>query len=212
MKIELRINLAAICRWERLTDRSFATLDMTNEGDLMRLLYCASPSAIEEEHTFEIFEQTLHSSKNLMSNALYALNRHNAYIEQFRHAAEHAPAPDNADTPERISAVVARLIVQGGMSPEYVLEKMPIDDLTMYADALSESFKREEESRRLWCFLGLIPHVKEGAIKTPKDLYRFPWEEAEIASKAEDDLAKLRQSNAEFKQQLQAAKWKQFKA
>lgn len=211
MKIELKLNIAAIIRWERLTDRSFATLDLGDEDDVLRLLYCASKDAIESESTYEVFANAMRGSKRMLNAALRAINRHNAYIAQFQHAEPKGQSNAKNDNPERIGAIAARLIVQGGMSPDFVLNNMPLDDISVYAEALSEQFKREEESRRLWTFFSVLPHVKEGALKTVKDLYRFPWEEAEIASRAEADLAKLRATEHEFREQLKTAEWKQFK-
>lgn len=205
--MQINLNLAAFVRWEQLSNRSFATLDYGDEDDLLRLLYCACNGNVEGKHPFERFVTVLKRSPEELASAIRELQEQNAFVAQFQRNNPEEQAPSSDEDPERLGAIVSRLIIQGGMPPQYVLEEMPLQDLSMYAEALSEKFKQEQEQARLWTFIQIQPHIEKGKIKTPKDLYRFPWEERAIAARAADELKHLRETATEFNDRLRTAKW-----
>lgn len=207
MKIHLKINIAAVIRWEQLCDRAFSTLDYECEEDVARLIYCASDEARADNVTFDTFATLLERNADLRRSALRELARANAYAAQFQRGAAEEESADRADEPERFSSIAARLVIEGGLQPDYVLNDMPLADVVMYAEAIGERFKREEESRRLWCWLSMRPHIAKDALRRPKDLYPFPWEQAAIAARADAEKKHLRETFDDFNEKLRAAKW-----
>lgn len=59
---------------------------------------------------------------------------------------------------------------------------------------------REDESRfrleqnRIMTFYNIIPHIKQGSIKKPSDLYRLPWDPDEHVRVTPEEFKKLTQS------------------
>lgn len=213
MDLKLHICLAAIIRWEQLTDRSFATCDYSNEEDLLRLIYCAAEDSIAGKHPFDRFVRVVRDNPSVLAAAIREMQEQNAFTAQFQRATKASidtPAKKE-DNAERLGTIAAQLIVQGGMPPHYVLQEMPLQDLSLYAEALSDRFKQEQESARLWTFIQIQPHIEKGKYKTPKDIYRFPWEERAIAARAESEVKHLRETVAEFNGRLRNAQWKTAK-
>lgn len=206
---KIKLNIAALIRWEQLADRPFSSFNDGDEEDVLRLLYCASTDAMRDLHTFETFRTALESQPRHLRDLARALARANAFVAQFQRIAQ-SQTSDESEGGERIGTIAARLIVRAHIDARYVMEEMPLADIALYADALAEQFKQEEESRRLWTWLGMRPHLAKDAVRTPQDLYRFPWEEVRRVDVAAE-RAKIEAKQDEFKKQLAAAEWNVYK-
>lgn len=180
-----------------MTGRSFMEIDFSNEEDMLRLLYCATVIHLTEPYTFEQFALTL-ENKRVLSASIRAVEAYNAFAHQFaRKPSESEAERDDADTTP-ISRVAAKLIVTGGLDARYVLDEMLVEDLPMYLDALSERIKQEEESRRLWTFHAIRPHVNGNKINSPTKIHTFPWELEDQVCKAKEDMEKNEETLRRF--------------
>ena len=53
-------------------------------------------------------------------------------------------------------------------------------DLPLLINAYDQKKKEQMESSRLWTYLTILPHIESKKIKSPVDLFPFPWEIEEI--------------------------------
>ena len=72
-----------------------------------------------------------------------------------------------------LSSLLASLVIQGGISPEYLLDRAELWELPLYAKALAEHNTDKAAANRLTHFFLLAPHTA-GKIKTPQELYSLP--------------------------------------
>lgn len=197
MKIKTRLTVEAIVRWEQMTGRSFLRIDFSDEGDMRKLLYCATVVCADTPFAYAEFAQTL-ENKKIVAAALRSLSLYNDFTAQFaRTEAAEADRPETPGAQETtIGAVAARLIVTGGMDARYVMHEMLVQDIPLFIEALNERIRHEEESRRLWTFHTMRPHIDGRKIKNPQQIHLFPWEAEEAERKAREEMER---NEAEFR-------------
>lgn len=210
MKIDFKINLNVAIRWELLADRPFFSLDYSNEEDVLRLCYCAAIEADPSmQSTFETYRKTFDASPKVAKATMRAVSSYNRWATQFNanKITLSADATTGDEEPERIERVVAYLVVRGGMDPNYVLRDMPIEYVRIFMEGIAEQTRQELENQRLWTWLTIKPHVDKNALRTPDQLYRFPWEAERVSARAVSDLKHLRATEKDFAEKLKSVKW-----
>ena len=211
MNIKSRLDIEAVIRWEQMTGRSFFCMDFSNEDDMRRLLYCATVSGVAEPFTFEVFEQTL-KNKKIVAAAIRSLTAYSAFTAQFARK-ENTTGNGSADTAQEVTigSIAAKLIVSAGIDAHFVMHEMLVEDMPLYIEALNDKIRHEEESRRLWTFYSILPHVNAKKLKTPQKLHLFPWEAEEAARRAQEELARSEQEFYRFMRgemiDLNAVQW-----
>lgn len=168
------LTIKALIRWEQLRGRSFNFFEPTDAEDVTALLYVY---ALAQGHfcTLEEFRMVVDSKAPSIDELGKRLEREQAVANQFIAKVSQADEADEAGEPMTIQQVAAHLIA-AGLSPRYVLEEMELCDLTALMQAVRDRRKDELQSQRLWTFFSMLPHVGKGALKTPQDLFTFPWE------------------------------------
>lgn len=211
MDIKSRLDIEAVIRWEQMTGRSFLSMDFSNDEDLRRLLYCATVTCAAKPFTFEVFEQTL-NNKKIVDAAIRSLSVYSAFTAQFSRKQDmvsHGVA--DAAQEVTIGSIAAKLIVSAGIDAHFVMHEMFIEDLPLYIEALNDRIRHEEESRRLWTFYTILPHIDAKKLKTPQKLHVFPWEAEDVARRAQEELARSEQEFYRFMRgemiDLNAIKW-----
>ena len=212
MDIKSRLDIEAIVRWEQMTGRSFLHMDFSDENDMRRLLYCATVACAAEPFTFDVFEQTLQSEK-IVAAEVRSLTAYSAFAAQFSRKQKIAGKSDACATQNvTIGSIAAKLIVSAGMDAHFVMHEMLVADLPMYIEALNDKLRHEEESRRLWTFYAILPHVDGKKLKNPQKLHIFPWEAEEAARKAREELVRSEQEFRRFMNgeliDLNAVQWR----
>jgi hypothetical protein len=66
-----------------------------------------------------------------------------------------------------------------GINPEYFLDEMSISEVTAIYKAKAEYDRAGWEQTRLISFFSVVGFQGTKTIKTPHDLYRFPWDNKE---------------------------------
>lgn len=210
MTVNLKINLDAAIRWEKMTDRPFTSLDYGNEEDLVRLCYCASIAADTTIDTpFKTYRKAFETSSKVSKATLQAIRRLNAFMSQFQTMKldKDVKIDEITDEPERIERVASYLIVTGGMDARYVLYDMPLEYISIFVEGVAERTRQQMENERFWTWLLLKPHDAKNAYPTPKRLMTFPWEREENASKAVSEAQKLRDTMGDFAEKLKSVTW-----
>lgn len=189
------LSIRGIIRWEALSGRSFYLLDSESEEDIRMLGYAVSGSTQPYDEW----------SGYVGAHFFETLSAELACWEQYIPKSEgSAPSSGGDDIePVRIGDIVADLIVSGGVDAKWVYDEMTFLELHHLQGALERRMRYSLEDSRLWCFLGLLPHVKSGTLKEPKDLYPFPWEQAvgrgEPFMNDEDIEARIREIEEAYK-------------
>ena len=197
MDIKSRLDIEAIVRWEQMTGRSFLHMDFSDENDMRRLLYCATVTCSAEPFTFDVFERTLQSEK-IVAAEIRSLTSYSAFTAQFSRKRDVYKSETDAMQDVTIGSIAAKLIVAAGMDAHFVMHEMLVEDLPMYIGALNDKLRHEEESRRLWTFYAVLPHVDCKKLRNPQKLHIFPWEAEEAARKAREELVRSEQEFYRF--------------
>lgn len=199
----MRLTISSTIRWEKLTGASFATVDFSSEEDLLQLLYCCHSESELDYATYELFKKAMADAPKALQKSLKALASYQSYVAQFQRDIKEADAArKESDDAPRMSEVAARLIITGGMDAGFVLYELPVEDIGIYIKELGEKLKREEESRRLWTYLSIIPHVSKEAMRSkmrsPQTFYPFPWEAEELAAQSRRNIEENKDTFEKF--------------
>lgn len=164
--------------WEQMTGRSFSEADFSDEEDVRKVQYCSCVAYADEPFTYGEFV-TMLSSRRVAASVAKAMARYNDFVSQFIPAHAMPRADGDAAPHPRMGQIAARLIAHG-MDAHFVLDEMSVAELPLYVEALDDVFKQQEESRRLWTFYSIMPHVDARKLRTPQHLCRFPWERRDV--------------------------------
>lgn len=215
MTVNLKINLDAAIRWEKLTDRPFTSLNYADEEDFVRLCYCATLAADPTiDQTFESYRKAFETSKKMSKATMQSIKRFNAFMAQFQTItlSGDVKIDEITDEPERIERVASYLIVTGGMDAHYVLYDMPLEYIQMFVEGVAERTRQQMENSRFWTWLLLKPHDAKNAYPDPRQLMTFPWERASIEAEAARNIERHKEEiNAFFEGKLfdpSKVKWK----
>ena len=176
----MKLTMRAIVRWEQLLCKSFANMDYANEYDMEALMYCVALSSNKITCTLTEFVSTL-VNKNLSTSMARSLARESAVMGQF--SAKETDEQESEGAGGFIKELVAMLIM-AGMDAHFVMDEMPLCDLPLFVEAYQNKKKEQMESDRLWTYLNILPHVDGKKLPSARELYPFPWEEAEMEKEA----------------------------
>lgn len=185
-RINAKLTLKSIIRWEQLRNKSFSLMDYSDKDDVDTLLYATTINALSEPYTFEVFRQTLVNEK-IVRELVTTLESESKMLAQFNRKQSEESNPEESGNFPMIGTLISTLIMSG-LDAHYVLNEMELCDIPMYIEACDRQKKEQMESSRLWTYLTILPHVDAKKLKSPRDLYTFPWEEDEIRSKAEQAM------------------------
>ncbi|MBQ3981199.1 MAG: hypothetical protein II631_04040, partial [Treponema sp.] len=89
-----------------------------------------------------------------------------------------------------ISDLASRLVVNVGLSPEYVYNQMELWQMQDIFNAYEEKEHRRLEEQRLWTYLLLMPSLDSKKKITPEQILPFAWDEDNKAKAVQDDFKK----------------------
>lgn len=177
-----KLTLRAVLLFEKLTARSFSSLSIIDEEDAVTLLYCLQ--RCEEGGSvlpLDVWKQVLESES--VKSGLYA--RLERTLEAMiplsftsSEGATSAEVEDNGDAPD-FTSIAGMLVVDGGLSPSYVMDTMELWEIPAFLDALDRKKKEHLEHQRLFTWMTMMPHLSSDSVGSPEELLPFPWEQAE---------------------------------
>jgi len=177
-----KLTLRAVLLFEKLTARSFSSLSILDEEDAVTLLYCLQ--RCEEGGSvlpIDVWKQVLESES--VKGELYA--RLERTLEAMiplsftsSEGATSAEVEDNGDAPD-FTSIAGMLVVEGGLSPSYVMDTMELWELPAFLDALDRKKREALEHQRLFTWMTMMPHLSSDSVGSPEELLPFPWEQAE---------------------------------
>ena len=177
-----KLTLRAVLLFEKLTARSFSSLSILDEEDAVTLLYCLQ--RCEEGGSvlpIDVWKQVLESES--VKSELYA--RLERTLEAMiplsftsSEGATSAEGEDNGDAPD-FTSIAGMLVVEGGLSPSYVMDTMELWEIPAFLDALDRKKREAIEHQRLFTWMTMMPHLSSDSVGSPEELLPFPWEQAE---------------------------------
>ena len=177
-----KLTLRAVLLFEKLTARSFSSLSILDEEDAVTLLYCLQ--RCEEGGSvlpLDVWKQVLESE--LVKSEIYA--RLERTLEAMiplsftsSEGATSAEGEDNGDAPD-FTSIAGMLVVDGGLSPSYVMDTMELWEIPAFLDALDRKKREALEHQRLFTWMTMMPHLSSDSVGSPEELLPFPWEQAE---------------------------------
>lgn len=175
-----QLTLRAVLLFEKLTARSFSSLSILDEEDAVTLLYCLQ--RCEEGGSvlpLDVWKQVLESE--VVKSELYArLERTLEAMIPLSLPEGTAPTEetDEATSPD-FTSIAGMLVVEGGLSPSYVMDTMELWEIPALLDALDRKKKEHLEHQRLFTWMTMMPHLSSDSVGSPEELLPFPWEQAE---------------------------------
>lgn len=186
-KYDIRLTFRAMCMYEAMTEKSFFDLDMDDSEAVIRALYCMFISSTGLRMTLDVFINLINDAQ-VFKWLSYEFEKIGKFNGQFASKKDEKKA--GAEEKKGKSEMKARdlagfLIVRCGMSPEYVYDRMQYYEIEDYMRAYEAQQKDMYERERLWTYIGISPHIDSKKIKSPEDILKFPWENAEKKSELE---------------------------
>ena len=175
-----KLTLRAVLLFEKLTARSFSSLSILDEEDAVTLLYCLQ--RCEEGGSvlpLDVWKQVLESEA--VKGELYArLERTLEAMIPLSLPEGTSPTEEtDEDTSPDFTSIAGMLVVEGGLSPSYVMDTMELWELPAFLDALDSKKREALEHQRLFTWMTMMPHLSSDSVGSPEELLPFPWEQAE---------------------------------
>jgi len=175
-----KLTLRAVLLFEKLTARSFSSLSILDEEDAVTLLYCLQ--RCEEGGSvlpLDVWKLVLESES--VKGELYArLERTLEAMIPLSLPEGTAPTEEtDEDTSPDFTSIAGMLVVEGGLSPSYVMDTMELWELPAFLDALDRKKREALEHQRLFTWMTMMPHLSSDSVGSPEELLPFPWEKAE---------------------------------
>lgn len=185
LKIKLNINTFFI--YERLTNKPFNSIDYSSQDDAEKLLYCCFVANNKYKITLDNFNKMLKEDEQFAGIITTLFQEEIEFSQQFKHYKEDNQN-EQSDTETNnyyIKDLIPLLVINCNLCIEYVLYELEIDNIPLFINSYNDQIQNKAEMDRLWAYLGILPHIDNKKLKSPKDLLKFPWE-----SKIEEDVLK----------------------
>lgn len=190
--VKIRLTIRGICLFEQMTNKSFFEL---SDEDLVPFMYCTIVSSNEFNYTYDTFLEMCKNQKvaTFLTKEYEKLFNIISQFNTNERSQEDEQPQDSGDTQNpKMTDFCAMLIVNVGLDPEYVYDKMQLWEINLYMERYEEKEKTRLEEQRLWTYLTIMPHLDNKKKPKPEDLIKFPWEEKIKKAKAEEDLKSKR--------------------
>lgn len=184
MKYNIKLTIKSIIRTEQMLGKPFNDIDYGNESEVLTLFYCSALSNNPERFTFDEFKQ-IASNDRQYRNIISEFEKESKIAAQFSDKSPDAGIPVSENKSKQYISDLAGVLIMSGVSAEYVLNEMELNDLSFLIKAYDAKRKEEMEQQRMWTFYYILPHVDPKKIKSPTDIHIFPWEKEERQKEAE---------------------------
>lgn len=186
--VKIRLTIRGICLFEQMTNKSFFEL---NDDDLIPFMYCTIVSSNEFNYTYETFAEMCNNQKvaTFLSKEYEKLFTIISQFNTSEQPQEDEQPQDSGETQNpKMTELCSTLIVNVGLDPEYVYDKMQLWEINLYMEKYEAKEKARLEEQRLWTYLTLAPNLDSKKKVKPEDILPFPWEKQTKKQNAEKDL------------------------
>lgn len=169
--MKAKLNLQAIRVAEKLLKKPFGKFDLTDEETVVILMYAMVSENNDEVITLKDFKAIL-EMKKIGSIIQKAVQKELSYIDQFK--------GEEGGSDDTYISDLASILITFGLDAHFVLYEMKLFEISDYLKAIDDFKKEKMESERLWTFYTILPHIDQKKVKSPQDMFPFPWEVEQI--------------------------------
>lgn len=169
--MKAKLNLQAIRVAEKLLKKPFGKFDLTDEETVVILMYAMVSENNDEVMTLKDFKAIL-EMKKIGSIIQKAVQKELSYIDQFK--------GEEGGSDDTYISDLAGILITFGLDAHFVLYEMKLFEISDYLKAIDDFKKEKMESERLWTFYTILPHIDQKKVKSPQDMFPFPWEVEQI--------------------------------
>lgn len=169
--MKAKLNLQAIRVAEKLLKKPFGKFDLTDEETVVILMYAMVSENNDEVMTLKDFKAIL-EMKKIGSIIQKAVQKELSYIDQFK--------GEEGGSDDTYISDLASILITFGFDAHFVLYEMKLFEISDYLKAIDDFKKEKMESERLWTFYTILPHIDQKKVKSPQDMFPFPWEVEQI--------------------------------
>lgn len=184
MKINANLNILSIIRYEQLTGKAFQEIDYQNENEIKDLLYATVVASNDEIVSRTDFDMLCENS-SVFSEMVSKIKKHAEVVSVFSNLSTESGGNTESNQKSLYVTDVVSTLIMSGLDANFVY-KMWICDLPQFIKAYESIERQKMEAQRLWTYYSILPHIDGKKIKTPADMYPFPWEIEDIEKKAKE--------------------------
>lgn len=183
MDYKIKVNIKAISVYEKLADKAYSELDITDETDILLFLYSVIIANNDTRILFNDFKAVMMANKKLFTKLFTAFSDEMRFIEQFNKTEDNQLTEANTESkPTSITSIIPLLVQDCRLNINYVLNEMQLHEITEHLQHYQNNYRSEKELSRLWTFLQMLPHCGK-SLKEPTDIFKFGWENSTEVSK-----------------------------
>ena len=193
MDFKLKLNLKSIIKFEQLNNISFLKMDYENIDAINSLIYCMVTENNDYKNTKKDFIELL-ENKNIAKKIYSDFRKIIDYNNQFNTQIQSNDTKKEEEVYEKetyIKDITSLLIIGAKVDANYILNDCSINDLYMLVNQYNELKKEDMESKRLFTYLTILPHIDGTKIDSPKKLLPFYWEIEEEEMNIKDELKEV---------------------
>lgn len=191
--VKIKINIKTFLNYEKLTKKSFTNVDYSNEEDLTLLLYSCFIANNNYKFTLESFISFLGNNKSFADTITNSFKEEVEFSKQF--LTESTEESTSSTEDYYIKDVIPILVMNCNLDINYVLYELELTDIHTFMEAYNNQVQQKMELDRLWCYFGMLPHVDGKKLKSPKDLFKFSWEDEKVSLMSVDELDEVLKNN-----------------
>lgn len=187
MEVKIKLTIKACCLFEQMTGKSFFKCE--TQEDVLHILYAMFIDTNDLTITYKTFLSML-ENKKMVKALMKDYNDICKYLEQLnlnKKIEDYNHGKKGAEEELTITNIASSLIVQHGLDPSYVMEKMQMWEIMPLFEAAENKRRAELMDKRFWTWLTICPHIDSKKIKSADQLFKFDWEKGG-KQKAEKDL------------------------
>lgn len=185
---EVRFCIKGLMMWERMFNKNFFKAEPDDVMSISYCLFCASnPDAMLK---YNSFCNLMNTNTKMAAWIGSSVEKMLGFIEQFPTEIEKGETESGEDnTPSlSLSDMASTLIVDYGVSADYVMNKMELWELESFYKAAEAKVRERYEENRLWAYIQLLPNLTKNA-GGPEKILPFPWEKPKEMNKKEANAA-----------------------
>lgn len=195
MEYKIRITIKAISVYEKLADKAYSELDITDENDILLFLYSIIIANNNTRILFNDFKAVMKTNKKLFTKLFAAFTDEMRFIEQFNKTEDNKTTEANTDSKATpITSIIPLLVQDCRLNINYVLDEMQLHEISEHLQHYQNNYRSEKELSRLWTYLQMLPHCGK-SLKEPTDIFKFNWENSTEVSKdvnmSNEELAEI---------------------
>lgn len=180
----IKVNIKAISVYEKLANKAYSELDITDENDILLFLYSIIIANNNTRILFNDFKAVMLANKKLFTKVFAAFTDEMRFIEQFNKTEDNTDQIKNNTDQHTVSitSIIPLLVQDCRLNINYVLNEMQLHEITEHLQHYQNNYRSEKELSRLWTFLQMLPHCGK-SLKEPTDIFKFGWENSTVVSK-----------------------------